>query len=163
MKKTFGILLMMLSFSAMANDVSYNCSFNAKVDTVKTNIFGGSPRTVSVADFNPCQAPTVPSIIHANSQVSLTECGVFTDEIQFGLTLRAQKLSDKSARVELIHLARPINHENDYKYENILGESIVEIGKEVVIEAKTKIDFYKKSRRVKEVVTAVSILCLRAK
>lgn len=161
MNKTLGILLMMLSLTAMAEDVKYECSFNAKVDTVKTNIFGGSPRTVSVSDFNPCQSSTVPNIIHTNGQVSISECGVFTEEIKFGLTIRSQKLSDKTARLELIHLNHPMSSENDYKYENVIGEKIIEIGKEVVIETNTKIDFYKKSRRVKEVISAVSVLCLK--
>lgn len=164
MKKTFGILLMMLSFSAMADDVKYECSFNAKIDTIKVNVFGANPRTVSSAEFNPCQHnTTVPSLVKENGDVFLSECGVFTDEINFGLTLRAQKVGEKTARFELIHLDRKMQHQNDYQVKNVIGERIVEIGKEVVLESKTKIDFYKKSRRVKEVVSAISVLCLRAK
>lgn len=161
MKKTLAILLTAFSFGAMAQDVEYQCSFNTKVETVKTNLLGWSPRTVSVADFNPCKAPTVGNIIHEDGKVSLTECGVFNDDVKFGLIIRSQKMNDKMARLELLYLKHQMQNENDYVYDDILDEKTIEIGKEAVFEANVEIQLYKKSRRVKEVITAISVLCLK--
>ncbi|MFY7994206.1 MAG: hypothetical protein ACOVP4_12995 [Bacteriovoracaceae bacterium] len=161
MKKTMAILLTALSLSALAQDVEYKCSFNTKVETIKTNLFGRSPRTVSVADFNPCQSPTVGSVIHEDGRVSLTECGIFTDEVKFGLTLRVQKMNEKNARLKLLHLSKKLQNENDYASDDVLDEKTIEIGKEAVFEANVEIQLYKKSRRLKEVITAVSVLCLK--
>ncbi|GEM_PF-5262547 len=162
MKTTFGILLAILSLSVMAEDVKYECSLNAKVDTVKTNLFGGNPKVVSTADFNPCQAPSIPNIILDNGKVSLSECGVFTDGVNFGLNIRTRKISDSKALATLIQLNHPMKGEDDYSDESVVEEKEVEIGKEIVFEAnKLKIDFYKKSRRVREYVTSLSVLCLK--
>lgn len=162
MKTTFGILLAILSLSVMAEDVKYECSLNAKVDTVKTNIFGGSPKTIKTADFNPCQGTSIPNIVLENGKVSLSECGVFVDGVNFGLNIRTRKISDSKALMTLIQLDHPMKSEDDYNDENVIEEKEIEIGKEVVFEAnKLKIDFYKRSRRVKEYVTSLSVLCLK--
>ncbi len=162
MKKTFGILLVIFSLSAMADDVIYQCSFNARVETIKTNIFGGNPKTINVTEFNPCSTPTIASFVTESGTVSVSECGVFTNDINFGLNLRAQRTVNKQARFELIHLDRKMNHQNDYTKKSVLQERYVELGKEVLLEVSTNIDFYQKSRRVKEVITQVSVLCLKA-
>ena len=163
MKKTLVIFLTAFSMTSFAHDqdVEYLCSFNTKVETIKTNVFGRNPRTVSISDLNPCLTNTVNSIIHANGKVSLTECGIFNDDVKFGLTLRAQRMNEKSASLKLLYLSKKMQNANDYTLDDVLDEKTIEIGKEAVFEANVEIQLYKKSRRVKEVITAVSVLCLK--
>jgi len=161
MKKLVSIFLTFASLSVFAQDAKYECSFSVKVETVKTNIFGGSPRVVDSKLYNPCQVSTIGSVILQSGEPVLTTCGVFTDDVQMGLSVRTQKTAEKEAKVTLIYHNRELRDANDYTKSSVILEKNIEIGKEIFFEAPTSIEFAQVSRREKQVIKKVSVICQR--
>lgn len=162
MKKTFGIFLILGSLTVYAQDTKYDCSVSTKVEATRTNIFGGSPRVITTTLSNPCAPLSVVSLfVRQDGSSDAITCGAFGSDQVF-ITLRSVKLSEKNAKVDLIYTKARLASNEDYKPADVLHEKPqVEIGKEIVFEVSTDILKNKKSRRDKETIKKISVICQR--